>query len=88
MTGSGRLSWKPAWPARSIPGSATRRSDRTRAREQGTLTWSSGSVEGRSDAEIDNSGTFVANASVPSMNGGARSLNEDGSNVWLHTPAR
>jgi len=52
---------------------------------KGTLTWSSGSVEGRSDAEIDNSGTFVANASVPVYEWWEHGLlNEDGSNVWLH----
>ena len=51
----------------------------------GTMTWSSGSVEGRSNAELDNSGTFVANASVSAGEWTGRGLlNSDGSNVWLH----
>jgi RHS repeat-associated protein len=52
---------------------------------EGSLTWSTGSVEGRESAEIDNSGTFVANASVPVSEWSTHGLlKKDGSNVWLH----
>ena len=51
----------------------------------GSLTWSTGSVEGRSDAEINNSGIFETDADV---SGGSYPyyglLNKDGSNVWVH----
>jgi sugar lactone lactonase YvrE len=50
----------------------------------GTLTLESGSVEGRSSAELDNSGTFNANADVPGSEYSYYGLlNSDGSNVWL-----
>jgi hypothetical protein len=52
---------------------------------EGSLTWSSGSVEGRADAEIDNSGTFEADAGMPWWEWeGYGLLNKDGSNVWLY----
>jgi YD repeat-containing protein len=52
----------------------------------GTLTWSTGSVEGRSDAEIDNSGTLVANAQVSAGSYPYYGLlNKDGSDVWLES---
>ncbi len=51
---------------------------------EGTVTWSTGSVEGRSSAEFDNVGTLNANANV---SGGEYSshglLNSDASNVWM-----
>lgn len=51
----------------------------------GSLTWSTGSVEGRSDAEIDNSGTFEADADVSAGSYPYYGLlNRDGSDVWLH----
>jgi len=51
---------------------------------EGTLTWSTGSVEGRSNAEFDNSGTFVANSGVPGSEWPTHGLlNKDGSNVWF-----
>ena len=51
---------------------------------EGTLTWSTGSVEGRSDAEIDNSGTLNANADASGAVWWLHGLlNSDGSNVWL-----
>ncbi len=51
---------------------------------EGALTWSSGSVEGRSDAEIDNSGTFEANADEAPWELSYRGLvNGDGSDVWF-----
>lgn len=50
----------------------------------GTLTWSSGSVEGRSSAEFDNGGTLVANANVPGSEWSSHGLlNSDGTGVWL-----
>jgi RHS repeat-associated protein len=52
---------------------------------QGTLTWSTGSVEGRSSAEIDNGGTFEADADASGGEWSERGLlNGDGSDVWLH----
>ncbi len=52
---------------------------------EGSLTWSSGSVEGRSNAEIDNSGTFEVNADVPAWEiSSSGLLNMDGSDVWIH----
>ncbi len=52
---------------------------------EGTLTLASGSVEGRSNAEIDNSGTFDVNADAPGSEWFAHGLlNSDGSDVWVH----
>ncbi|HEV3319323.1 MAG TPA: DUF6531 domain-containing protein [Solirubrobacteraceae bacterium] len=51
---------------------------------EGTLTWSTGSVEGRSSAEFDNVGTFNANANVSGAEYSSHGLlNSDGSNVWM-----
>lgn len=51
----------------------------------GDLTWSSGSVEGRSSAEIDNNGTLIANADASGSEWWEHGLLKgDGSAVWLH----
>ncbi len=86
MTGTGKTVLE-AGAAGSIDpgsGSAVSLSGRDLA-NRGTLTWSSGSVEGRSSAEIDNSGTFDANADASGGEWWEHGLlNSDGSNVWLH----
>ena len=52
---------------------------------EGTLTWSTGSVEGRDSAEVDNSGTLDANADASGGEWWEHGLlNSDGSDVWLH----
>jgi RHS repeat-associated protein len=86
MTGTGKTVLE-AGAAGSIDpgsGSAVSLSGRDLV-NRGTLTWSSGSVEGRSSAEIDNSGTFDANADASGGEWSERGLlNSDGSDVWLH----
>ncbi|HST56708.1 MAG TPA: DUF6531 domain-containing protein [Solirubrobacteraceae bacterium] len=60
--------------------------DQRTLRNQGTLTWSSGSMALYDGAEIDNSGTFNANAQYPTSpywtNSGV--FDEDGSGAWVH----
>ena len=52
---------------------------------EGVLTWSSGSVEGRDSAEIDNGGTLDADADASGGEWSERGLlNSDGWDVWLH----
>ena len=56
-----------------------------RLTNEGSLTWSTGSIEGTLSAEIDNSGTFNANADVPGEVWEAHGLlNQDNSHVWVH----
>lgn len=51
----------------------------------GTLTWSTGTVSGSKNAEIDNSGTFDVNGESPASEWPNRGLlDSDESNVWLH----
>ncbi|HST56323.1 MAG TPA: Ig-like domain repeat protein [Solirubrobacteraceae bacterium] len=60
--------------------------DQRTLRNQGTLTWSSGSMALYDGAEIDNGGTFNANAQYPTSpywtNSGI--FDEDGSGAWVH----
>ncbi len=52
----------------------------------GTLTWSTGSISMRESAEIDNSGTFIANAQYPTSPNWTSSgiLAGDSSSLWVH----
>ena len=60
--------------------------DQRRLANQGTLTWSSGSIALSSSAELDNGGTFNANAQYPTSPNWTSSgiLNQDGSSPWVH----
>ena len=86
MTGSGKTVLDSGATGSIDPGSgsAVALTERELVNE-GTLTWSSGSVEGRSNAEIDNSGTLIVNAQAPGYEWWEHGLlNEDDSNVWVH----
>jgi hypothetical protein len=51
----------------------------------GTLTWSTGSIALRESAELNNAGTFNANAQYPtSPNWTSSGILGDSSNVWIH----
>jgi Ig domain of plant-specific actin-binding protein/Bacterial Ig-like domain len=85
MSGSGSTVLEPDATGTINPGSggSVALTERTLS-NHGTLTLESGSVEGRSSAELDNSGTFDANADVPGSEYSSYGLlNSDGSNVWL-----
>ncbi|MGH2904903.1 MAG: hypothetical protein ACRDK7_15175 [Solirubrobacteraceae bacterium] len=86
MTGSGKTALGSGVSGSIDPGvgNAVSLTERELVNE-GTLTWSSGSVKGRSDAEIDNSGTLIADAQPASSGEWSTHglLNSDGSNVWV-----
>ena len=85
MTGSGKTVVESGATGSIDPGvgNAVALTERELVNE-GSLTSSTGSVEGRESAEIDNSGTFVANENVPAYEWSTHGLlKEDGSNVWL-----
>jgi RHS repeat-associated protein len=86
MSGTGSTRLEAGGSGSISPGSGSSVSLRERGLiNEGTLTWSSGSVEGRSNAEIDNSGTFDVDSDVPPEDlSGFGLVDEDGSNVWLH----
>jgi RHS repeat-associated protein len=79
MTGSGATG--KIEPSSEYPVSLAER----RLANEGDLTWSTGSIDGTLSAEIDNSGTFNANADVPAEVWEAHGLlNQDNSHVWVH----
>src|ERR1700691_1840844 len=86
MSGSGSTVLGSSATGSIDPGSgaAVALTERTLS-NHGDLTWSTGSVEGRDSAEIDNSGTLDANADASGGEWWEHGLlKSDGSDVWLY----
>ena len=86
MTGPGKTVLAPGANGSIDPGAGNAVSLNERDLvNHGTLTFSSGSIEGRANAELDNTGTLIDNAQVSGAEWSTHGmLKADGSSVWLH----